>query len=294
MAKLVFTPVSNVYISKYYSNKNFSGSNYLHCGQFSGSGDLYRSLLRFDLSSIPASCTINGAKLRLYVYWNTTPGISRAINIFSALGSFSQDTVTWANQPLIGASPASSLTVTSQLATYIEFDVGDLVRGWYTGSIPNNGIVVTGLETANALVGFFSTYINNSSVCPLLEVDYVKGITVKYPVEEVTTSENWVGSSAIPLGPRTLSFSVINTGLTNDAALALEISPDGSVWTWAPFMIVTGVFILTPTPASGYTGDCSVVINTTGYTGAYARISYVCRTGYGPTTLSIYPTAHEG
>lgn len=293
MAKLIFRPVDNVYISEYYFNQNFSGASYLHCGQFSGSGDIYRSLLRFDLSSIPASCTINSAKLKLYVYWNTTPGISREINIFSALGGFSQHTVTWANQPLIRSSPESSLTVTSQFDTYIEFDVRDLVRGWYTGSIPNNGIVATGLETANAMVGFFSTNINNSSVWPLLEVDYVKGITVEYPVEEVITSNNWVGSSAIPLGPRTVSFSVVNTGLTNHAALILEISPDGKTWTWAPFMIVNGVFILEPIPTSGYTGDSSVVFNTSGYTGAYARISYTCRTGYGPTTLSIYPTASE-
>ncbi|MEQ8175485.1 MAG: DNRLRE domain-containing protein [Syntrophomonadaceae bacterium] len=292
MATLVFKPTDNVYISEYYPDQNYAGSSYLYCGQFSGSGDIYRSLLHFDLSSIPASCTINEAKLKLYIFWNTTPAVSRHINVFSALGSFSQDTVTWANQPLIGDSPESSITVDSQLNTYVEFDVVNMVRGWYTGSIPNNGIVMTGLETDNAMVGFISKYFNNSSYWPLLEVSYVKGVNIEYPVETVTTSTDWVGSTAIPLGPRTMSFAVVNTG-PNDAAVGMEISPDGLTWMWVAFLITSGVIILAALPPSGYTGDSSIVFNTSGYTGAYVRISYTCRTGYGPTTLDIYPTATE-
>lgn len=112
-------------------------------------------------------------------------------------------------------------------------------------------------------------------------------------MENVTTGDTWAGSSAIPLGPRTVSFAVVNTGDTNDAAVGLEISPDGVAWAWVAFLTTGGVIILTPLPASGYTGDSTLVINTTGYTGAYARITYTCRTGHGPTTLSIYPISTE-
>lgn len=293
MATVVFTPTEDVYISQYYYNQNFWGASYLFCGQYSGSNDIYRSLLRFDLSSIPASSTINKAILKLYIFRNDAPGVTKQINVYTALKDFSKYTATYANQPQIGGSPASSLTIDAQLNTYLEFDLTSLVRGWYSGGVPNNGIVVTGLETSSALIAFFSKEYDNSTVWPLLEIDYNRGVNIEYPVEIVTTGETWQGSRAIPLGPRTLSFSVANTGDTNDAAVGLEISRDGVNWSWVAFLIISGVIILTPLPASGYTGDSAIVFNTSGYSGAYARITYVRRDGHGPTTLAITPTATE-
>jgi|GEM_PF-238832 len=295
MATKVFTPTDNVYISEYYYYQNFSGLNsFLYCGQFNGSGDIYRSILRFDLDYLPVPCTITGARLKLFIYRNDAPAVPRDISVYKALSYVPQNIVTYANQPLTPDTPEVSLTVTNQLDTYLEFDLKDLVNGWYTGSIPNNGVVVRGLETSNALVGFRNSYYDNSNCWPLLEVDYVKGINVEYPVENVVTTENWVGSNPIPLGPRTAAITVVNTGPTYDAAVELEISPDGVTWAWAPFMIASGVFIVTPLPASGYVGDSAMVFNTTGYTGAYARISYVRRDGHESTTLSIYATTTEG
>ncbi|MEQ8175651.1 MAG: DNRLRE domain-containing protein [Syntrophomonadaceae bacterium] len=293
MATVVFTPIDNVYISQFYSNQNFWGSSDLFCGQFHGSTDIYRVLLRFDLSSIPALSTINDARLKLYIARNYAPDISKQINVWAALNEYVEFRVTFANQPPIGAIPDSSITITNELSTYLEFDLTALVRQWHSGTVPNNGIMVSGLETADALVDFLSKEYNNSSVWPLLEIDYTKGVNIEYPVENVTTAETWQGSSAIPLGPRTVSFTVVNIGDTNDAAVGLEISPDGVTWSWVAFLITSGVIILTPLPASGYTGDSALVFNTTGYTGAYARITYVRRDGHGPTTLAIYPTATE-
>jgi len=294
MATKVFTPTDNVYISEYYYYQNFSGSSSLYCGQYDGSGDIYRSILRFDLESLPASCSITDAKLKLFIHRNDAPSVSRAINVYQALSYVPQNTVTYANQPLSPVSPEASVTISSELDTYLEFDLTNLVKGWYTGSIPNNGIVLKGLETGDALVGFRNIYFGNSNCWPLLEVNYVKGIIIEYPPESVTTSGVWQGSTPIPLGLRTVSFSIINTGATNDAAIELEISPDGHTWAWAPFMTASGIFIVTPLPASGYLGDNTAVFNTSGYAGTYARIGYVCRDGHGPTTLSIYATAVEG
>lgn len=293
MATVVFTPADDVYISQYYSNQNFWGSNHLFCGQFDGTGDIYRGLLRFDLSSIPASSTVNAAKLKLYIDRNDSPGLTKQINVWAALHDYNQFEVTWANQPLIGGVPDGSITITNELLTYLDIDLTDLVRKWYSGIVPNNGIIATGHETADALVDFLGKQYNNSSYWPLLEVNYVKGVNIDYPPETVTTGATWQGSNAIPLGPRTVSFTVINTGDTNDAAVGLEISPDGATWSWVAFLIVSGVIILTPLPPSGYTGDSAIVFNTTGYSGAYARITYVRRDGHGPTTLAIYPTATE-
>ncbi|MGE5398617.1 MAG: DNRLRE domain-containing protein [Chitinophagales bacterium] len=294
MATKVFTPTENVYISEYYYYQNFSGTSSLYCGQFDGSGDIYRSILGFNLDSLPDSSTITDAKLKLFIYRNDAPALSRAISIYQALSQVPQNIVTYANQPLTPGTPEVNVTVTDQINTYLEFDVKDLVNGWYTGSIPNCGIVVESLETSNAMVGFRNKYYDHSNCWPLLEVDYVKGLNVEYPVENVVTTENWVGSNPIPLGPRIAAITVVNTGPTYDAAVELEISPDGVTWAWAPFMLTSGVFILTPLPATGYVGDSAMVFNTTGYTGAYARISYVRRTGHEPTTLSIYATTTEG
>jgi len=294
MATTVFTPTDNVYISEYYYYQNFSGSSSLYCGQYDGSGDIYRSILCFDLESLPAFCTITDAKLKLFIYRNDAPAVSRTINVYQALSYVPQNIVTYANQPLSPGSPEASLIISSELDTYLEFDLTNLVKGWYTGSIPNNGIVVTGLESDNALAGFRNGYYDNSNCWPLLEVDYVKGIITTYPVQNVVTTTNWVGSQPIPLGTRTATITVVNTGSTYDAAVELEISPDGVTWGWAPFMTASGVFIVTPLPANGYLGDNTVVFHTSGYSGAYARVSYVCRDGNDPTTLSIYATTTEG
>ncbi|MFT3764729.1 MAG: fibrinogen-like YCDxxxxGGGW domain-containing protein [Minicystis sp.] len=103
-------------------------------------GGTYESLLRFDISAIPAGSTINSATLGLY----TTATVSNSL-LFAryALAPWSESTSTFASfgqqafnkilGSMIPASPNTLHTMTLKPG---------VVQGWLDGTIPNDGLVL--------------------------------------------------------------------------------------------------------------------------------------------------------
>lgn len=277
-----FSPSQDAYISQYFPDQNFGGAPVLYAGLFQGFNDRYRSLLSFDISSLPAGLDITSAILRMYISRNDVPTLSKTLNIYRLLGPFIEGTVSYNNQPPIGGSPDGSATVTSQINTFIEWDITNLVKGWYTGGIQNNGIMVTGLETAHSLVGFWSKEYMDNSLRPELVVQYgapPEERFIEYPEQVVTTTDTWAGSTPIPLGMRKATFGIMNIGSANSAQVIVQLSPDGTTWidNILPFVSV-------PTFAPGD----HLIMNTDGHM-EYARIGFKSATAGAPATLAIYP-----
>ena len=63
MASFTFLPFQGIYVSEWYPLQNFSSSPALFVSRYQQKGDIYRSLLQFDLSSIDSNCTIEKAEL---------------------------------------------------------------------------------------------------------------------------------------------------------------------------------------------------------------------------------------
>lgn len=99
-----------------------------------------RSLMQFDLSSVPAGATVFSAFVSLFM--NESPG-GNPIEVHNVLIPWSENTVTWnllgssfdpsvaVSIPTAGIPPSSSLTA----------DVTALVDAWVSGATPNYGVL---------------------------------------------------------------------------------------------------------------------------------------------------------
>jgi hypothetical protein len=92
-----------------------------------------RALLHFPLPVIPAGCVLTGATLRL----NANPAtLGRNINVFRAGASWTENGVTWNNQP----GPAGTAASTASALGWQTWNVLNHVKGLYQGS--NYGLVL--------------------------------------------------------------------------------------------------------------------------------------------------------
>ena len=100
-SSVTITPVADTYISEEQPGVNFGTENYLIVGWTTPpyTPSLYRwaNIVRFDLSSIPTSCTINTASF--CVYNILPPGIGYWLNLHNLYGAFpfSETGATWNN-----------------------------------------------------------------------------------------------------------------------------------------------------------------------------------------------------
>ena len=106
------------------------GTDATNFGVRSYSGGDARSLLRFNLPSIPSGCSVTGATLRLYT---TSGAAGRTLEVGLVSSSWTETTVTWNNQPATSGSAATTASGTG----WRELDVAAHVQTMYGGS--NNG-----------------------------------------------------------------------------------------------------------------------------------------------------------
>jgi hypothetical protein len=98
------------------------------------------SLLRFDVSSIPASATINSATLSLTT---TTAFSGEKIFIKPASASWSESTVTYAsfNQQILNRVMGQLVPIAANTVQTVNLNTAG-VQAWVNGSIANNGVVL--------------------------------------------------------------------------------------------------------------------------------------------------------
>jgi len=97
-----FNPTADTYVLSTSATTNFGSANPIF-----DSNTSYRSLLRFDLSSIPAGSSINSAAL---VVQPTTTIASGGMDVHPELDSWAENTVTWNTQPTWNASVLATST----------------------------------------------------------------------------------------------------------------------------------------------------------------------------------------
>ncbi len=106
---------------------NYGTSSFLRVAS-SGSANK-RALVQFSLPSVPAGCSVTSAKLRLY---NDAPAAGRTIEAVQNDASWTENGVTWTNQP---ATTGSAATATAPGGNgYMEWTVSSQVLAMYSGS----------------------------------------------------------------------------------------------------------------------------------------------------------------
>ena len=156
---------------------------YLSAG-LTGDGHDTKALLQFDLSTISAQYTAaqvaaGSAKLTLQVIptsgsgFGNSPDATRpvTIDLSPITSSWSESTTTFSGQPTAGASVASA--VISNVNVPVTFEINSLVSQWLSGSLANNGLVLTqrsvvGTPGGNLYVALFDS--SAGTVAPSLTV----------------------------------------------------------------------------------------------------------------------------
>lgn len=235
MGNITFIPIKDVYVSEYYPDENFSSSIALFISRFEGAGDIYRSLIMFNLKTmanlIPPTSTIDLAELELTIFRNEVPAGGITVNVFGVIEGFEDNEVTWNNQPNASSTASGAINILPGVFGDITIDITELATGWYDNSFPNNGILIEGNETMDSLIAFRSTNYPDSRDWPKLKYEFSDGVINVFPTENVNVPANsTMTSSSIAFGPRNLiSFLIENSGST-DLDVIIQVRNNTGTW----------------------------------------------------------------
>ncbi|WP_214658961.1 DNRLRE domain-containing protein [Candidatus Formimonas warabiya] len=280
MATINLPAIDDSFVDSFQPTLNYGNSPVLLVGKLVD-GILYRSLLKFDLASIPSGASIISAQLTLEMNFDYSgAGTIASITPYAVADNWSGATVTWNNQPAINqaiAGTTANVTVTGPYS----WNVLNLVNGWFTGSLANNGLELrTGESTSLETKSFVSS--NAAAQRPVLTIAYetdilpaavtIAGRTVESGHEDVTTTDSFQYSGARDTSQMTaVSFVVSNTG-PNTATIGAEDSNDGINF------VTEYTFGLAP--------NITTVVQYSFYS-RFKRLSYKSLNPGQPTTVSI-------
>jgi RHS repeat-associated protein len=149
-----------------------------------------RSLLKFDMSVVPAGSSLASAQLRMYYDNELYTGVNDVtMEARRVTAGWAENTVTWNN--FAAAFAEAGLTTPVKRAnithTWSEWDVRNIAQSWVSGSTPNHGLLVKATdETLNRGGGIFhaaeSLYNGDVGTFPKLILTYGKPGTVLQPI----------------------------------------------------------------------------------------------------------------
>ncbi|AKA71836.1 DNRLRE domain-containing protein [Clostridium scatologenes] len=304
------SPSDDAYISQYYSNTNFGTSIALFTGEFLQPNDLYRSLLKFNLTGvIPPGNVILSAALNLFVYRKDKTDVQlspQPVNVFTNVTNFSQNTVTWNNAPAISPTPYSVNVTDANVNNYISIDITNIVVDWFYNAIPNNGITLVGIENIiDTIIGYRSTEWTTPGQRPFLNIQYgIVGPTGATGATGATGLQGVTGPTGIqgltgPTGPVGATGATGLQGVTGPTGIQGLTGPTGPVGATGATGLQgitgpTGIQGLTgPTGADGATGPTGIQ-GVTGPTGADGATGPTGIQGVTGPTGATGPTGPEG
>lgn len=213
----------DTYLSQASTGTNYGSCNRLYTGL--GSSSRARSLIKFDLSSIPAGSTIVSANLVL----TKTGGTSTAATPIAAhrvtnpwtenTGSCSgrsraaswNQRMTSTNWTTAGGDFSATAESTVTVAANAEYtwDVKNMVQGWVNGTFTNNGLMLKRVTEGTANQKYFaSSEATTASQRPRLEVVYQGP-----PTGAIVNWSNGSVGQSITVTPAT---NTIYTAMVND------------------------------------------------------------------------------
>jgi hypothetical protein len=185
------------YIDEYFPVTNYGTEASLDVSSYTYDA---RSLVKFDLSSIPPSAIINSATLKLYLHAvGSTNG--RTFWAYRLTQSWTEGGVTWNRYD-------GSNTWTTQGGDYTTadgsssivpnggwtiWDVTSIVKSWVEGGLPNNGFLIRDGDESSTTYYHAQFYSKDEATSnglrPILEVDYT--LTSKVVGGEIHSVNNF-------------------------------------------------------------------------------------------------------
>ena len=156
-------------ISQNYPTTNYSALTFLSTGNDTSGGlGVTRSLLWYRLPALPSGSWITSATLSLYQYGSssTTP----TVQLYKVTSDWTSGSVTWNTQPTLAATPEDSLT--QNTIGWYDFNVSNLVTGWYTAGVNNYGVALKLSDESVQRRIFYSSDYATTSSRPKIVVNY--------------------------------------------------------------------------------------------------------------------------
>jgi len=214
-----YTGAEDTYLHQYAADTNYCTQDLLRVGY----KQQYAPLLRFDLSSIPASATVQQATLQVYARgWG---GSDMTINAYRVARDVSLCQATWnrarsrEDWGLPGcndattdraATPESSVS-TSGISRWYSLDLTDAVQSWINAGASNNGVLLRGAASrSTSLFHLASAQSSDARLRPRLVITF-RAVVTPVPTPPATPP---AAPSPTP-GPSITPAAVVTVTLQN-------------------------------------------------------------------------------
>ncbi len=190
LASTTFEPTADVCIIEGYPTENFGSTADMWAGYdrfLDPDGQIVRSLVIFDLSTIPAGSTINSATFEAHLVSSfDDAGSYRDITVYRITGSWDEESVAWNNRPGYGESYGST-AIEHAAWDWYSWDIKNLAQKWVDGTYSNHGLMLRGPEQSGADSAWrgFSTR-EHWIYDPRLIVDFATPTVTSTPTETLT------------------------------------------------------------------------------------------------------------
>lgn len=165
------TPVADAYIHSSRPTNNYGSERLLIAGTGDGTGVHTRSLINFNLSSIPTGAMIQDATLLVYLADWSGDTSETDIGVAQVYVEWTEAEVNWINQPATSWPDfVASTLVDGYSRRYYRWDVTSLVQDWVNG-MSNYGLMLVGDESVRAAYFFYSR--EYGEVPPRLGIQYI-------------------------------------------------------------------------------------------------------------------------
>ena len=200
------------------------------------SSNVNRTLIQFDLSSLPLFLTITNCSLHIFLSRNDCPDTSKYLEVFQILSKWTGRKANCTKQPLIASTPLRVTTITDQNDVFVSLNITTLVQNWYTNQSANLGIMLRMRdETADTLIGLCSKEFKDSQFWPYLEVNIKDPASPDKCCKPIDLSLQVVAkgianyTSALNVLLFDYSYLIVNNGIY-PALVHLQVSCDGTHW----------------------------------------------------------------
>ncbi|MGB8979384.1 MAG: DNRLRE domain-containing protein, partial [Terriglobales bacterium] len=217
--------------------------------------------IQFNLASIPSGASVSQATLKLYVNAVTTAG---SFNVDYVNGTWEESTLDANNAPPLGASIASSVSITTaDKNQYILINVTSALQAWLNGGETNDGLALVANGSFNA--SFDSKESKTTSHPPELDVVFAGS------GGGITGIDTASGSGLIGGG----TSGTLNLSLTNTCATSQVLQWNGTSWLCASVGTgtITGVIAGTDLTGGGTSGNVTLNLNTSATNALYAQLA---------------------
>lgn len=208
---VTLNPLKDAFIRLFRPRVNYGTKKELVIGKEPLNGDIFRSLIEFDLSSIPKGLEITKAVLKLNLMSEEYDNSS--LSFYVAEERWDEQGVTWTNQP-----KATELICSIIPSGDITIDIFSVVQDWYNGEKENYGIFIK--STNEDLNGVKKYYAKESDKQPILEIEYYDPVVYSYADIKMNSFFNVRNTSIKDL---TCSFQIITKTQMNNLSSSFDI-----------------------------------------------------------------------